>query len=176
MLELMVEHQAGIPRLLPPLSGNSSDTHDFGEAVRLHVNQLQATYGLTSLVADSALYSEANLEKLAQTQMKWITRVPATVREAHAALAHADPQAMVARQEGYRAHELPSTDGGVAQRWVVIDSAPRRAQVQRPVDKQWRRQSDQDVTALKTLCGVTLACEADARQALATFAQDLQAT
>lgn len=29
---------------------------------------------------------------------------------------------------------------------------------------------------LKQLCGVTLACEADARQALATFAQDLQAT
>ena len=81
MLELMVEHQAGIPLLMQPLSGNSSDTQHFGEAVRLHVQQLQATYGLTYLVADSALYSEANLEKLAQTQMKWITRVPATLRE-----------------------------------------------------------------------------------------------
>ncbi|HZA28528.1 MAG TPA: IS1634 family transposase [Gammaproteobacteria bacterium] len=175
-LELLVEHQAGIPLLMQPLSGNSSDTQEFGEAVRLHVHQLQAPYGPTYLVADSALYSEANLEKLAQTQMKWITRVPATLREAQAVLAQADPQAMVALQEGYRADELTSTYGGVEQRWVLIYSEPRRAQVQRTVDKQLRRQSDQAVKALKKLGGVTLACEADARQALATFAQDLQAT
>ena len=176
MLELMVEHQAGIPLLIQPLSGNSSDTQDFGEAVRLHVNQLQTTYGLTYLVADSALYSEANREKLAQTQMKWITRVPATLREVQAALAQADPPSMRALQEGYRAHELPSTYGGVEQRWVLIHSEPRQAQAQRTVDKQWRKQSDQEVKALKKLGGVTFACEADARQALTTFAQDLQAT
>jgi transposase len=176
MLELMVEHQAGIPLLMQPLSGNSSDTQDFGEAVRLQVNQRQTTYDLTSLVADSALYSEATLEKLARTQMKWITRVPATLRAAQAALAQADPPAMVALQEGYRAHELPSTYGGVEQRWVLIHSEPRQAQAQRTVNKQWRQQSDQEVKAWKKLGGVTFACEADARQALATFAQALQAT
>jgi transposase len=176
MVELMVEHQAGIPLLMQPLSGNSSDTQDFGEAVRLQVNQRQTTYDLTSLVADSALYSEATLEKLARTQMKWITRVPATLRAAQAALAQADPPAMVALQEGYRAHELPSTYGGVEQRWVLIHSEPRQAQAQRTVNKQWRQQSDQEVKAWKKLGGVTFACEADARQALATFAQALQAT
>jgi transposase len=176
MLELMVEHQAGIPLLMQPLSGNSSDTQGFGEAVRLHVQQLQTTYGLTYLVADSALYSEANLEKLAQTQMKWITRVPATLREAQAALAQADPQAMGSLKEGYRFHELTSTYGGVEQRWVLIYSKARQAQAQRTVDKQLRQQSDQEVKTLKKLCGVTFACEADARQALATCAQALQAT
>jgi transposase len=100
MLELMVEHQAGIPLLMKPLSGNSRDTQGFGEAVRLHVKQWQTTDGLTSLVADSALYREANLEKLAQTQMQWITRVPATLRDAQTALAQADPPAMVSLQEG----------------------------------------------------------------------------
>jgi transposase len=176
MLELMVEHQAGIPLLMRPLSGNSSDPHSFGEAVRLHVNQLQTTYGLTYLVADSALYSEANLAKLAQTQMKWITRVPATLGEAQAALTQAEPSAMVALQKGYRAHELTSIYGGVAQRWLLVYSEPRQAQAQRTVNKQWRHQSDQEVKALKKLGGVTFACEADARQALATFAQALQAT
>src|ERR687892_1509865 len=29
MLDLMVEHQAGIPLLMKPLSGNTSDAHDF---------------------------------------------------------------------------------------------------------------------------------------------------
>jgi transposase len=127
MLALMVEHQAGIPLLMQPLSGNNSDTQGFGEAVRLHVNQLQTTYGLTYLVAESALYREAKLEKLAQTRMQWITRVPATLREAQAALAQAEPPAMVSLQEGYRAHELTSIYGGVEQRWVLIDSEPRQA-------------------------------------------------
>jgi transposase len=176
MLELLVEHQAGIPLLMQPLSGNSSDPQGFGEAVRLHGNQWHTTYGLTYLVADSALYSEANLAKLAQTQMKWITRVPATLRDAQAALARAEPPTMVALQEGYCAHELNSTYGGVEQRWVLIYSEPRRAQAQRTVNKQWRQQSDQEVKAWKKLCGVIFACEADARQALATFVQDLQTT
>ena len=65
-----------------------------------HIDQLQTTYGTTYLVADSALYSEANLQKLAQTQMKWITRVPATVSDAQAALAQADPQTMAPLHRG----------------------------------------------------------------------------
>jgi len=52
------------------------------------------------LVADRALYREDNLEKLAYTALKWITRVPATVREAPVALAPADPPAMASLQEG----------------------------------------------------------------------------
>jgi transposase len=43
MLELIVEHQAGIPVLMTPLSGNSSDAQDFGEVVRAHVQQLHIT-------------------------------------------------------------------------------------------------------------------------------------
>jgi transposase len=87
------------------------------------------------LVADSALYSEENLDKLAQTAIKWITRVPATVRAAQVALAQADPPAMAPLQEGYRSHELTSTYGGVEQRWVLIYSEARQPQAQRAVDK-----------------------------------------
>ena len=174
MLELMVEHQAGIPILMTPLSGNSSDTQDFGEAIRAHLQQLHTTYGLTYLVADSALYSEANLQKLAQTHMKWITRVPATVRAAQAILAHADPQILTSLTAGYRYHEFPATYGGIEQRWVLIYSERRQAQARHTVDKQWRQQSDKETKAFQHLCRTTFACEADARQALSTFEQDLQ--
>jgi transposase len=51
----MVEHQAAMPVLLKPLSGHSSDATDFGQISADHMAQLQSTYGLTSLVADSAL-------------------------------------------------------------------------------------------------------------------------
>ena len=126
MLELIVEHQAGIPVLMQPLSGNSSDAQAFGQVIRAHIEQLHTTYGATYLVADSALYSEDNLAKLAQTAIKWITRVPATLSEAQAALAQANPQAMAPLTEGYRYQELTSTYGGVEQRWVLIDSEPRQ--------------------------------------------------
>jgi transposase len=176
MLELIVEHQAGIPVLMKPLSGNSSDAQEFGQVIRAHIEQLHTTYGATYLVADSALYSAANLAKLAQTAMPWITRVPATVREAQAVLAQVDPQAMTPLQEGYRYQEVMSTYGGVVQRWVLIYSEPRQSPAQRTVDKQLRQQSDKESKAWKKLCGTTFACDADARQALAAFAQDLQAT
>jgi transposase len=176
MLELIVEHQAGIPLLMKPLSGNSSDGQEFGHIVHAHIAQLQTTYGITYLVADSALYSDANLQKLAATHIKWITRVPATISEVQAAMAQVDPQALAPLIEGYRYHEVPSTYGSVEQRWLLIYSEHRQAQAQRTVDKQWRQQSDHEVKAWKKLCGMPFACEADARQALGSFAQTLQAT
>ena len=176
MLELVVEHQAGIPVLMQPLSGNSHDGKAFGQVVSDHMAQLHPTANPTYLVADSALYSAENLQKLAETSLKWITRVPATLHEAQVALAQADPQTMAPLTEGYRYHVVPSSYGGVAQRWVLIYSEPRQPQAQRTVDKQWLKQSDREVKAFQTLCRTAFACEADAQQALAHFAHDLQAT
>jgi transposase len=43
MLELIVEPQAGMPLRMKPLSGNSSDAQDVGEAVRTQVHPLPTT-------------------------------------------------------------------------------------------------------------------------------------
>ena len=40
MLELLVAHQAGIPVLLQPLSGNRRDAHDLGAVIRTHGHPL----------------------------------------------------------------------------------------------------------------------------------------
>jgi hypothetical protein len=40
MLELLVEHQAGLPVLMPPLSGHTSDAKPFGHVVKESVTQL----------------------------------------------------------------------------------------------------------------------------------------
>jgi len=71
---------------------------------------------------------------------------------------------------------VPSSYGGVAQRWVLIHSEPRQPQAQRTVDKQWLNQSTHEVKAFQTLCRTAFACEADAHQALARFAHDVQTT
>jgi transposase len=64
------------------------------EAVRTHVHQWHTTDGMAFLVADSAFYRAANLQKLAQTPMKWITRVPAILNAGKTVLAQTDPQAL----------------------------------------------------------------------------------
>ena len=83
---------------------------------------------------------------------------------------------MAPLMEQYRYQVLPSTYGGVEQRWVLIHSEARQPQAQRTVDKQLRQQSEQEVKAWKKLWGTPCACEADARQALSVFEHGLQAT
>jgi transposase len=124
MLDLIVAHQAGIPVLMKPLSGHTNDARDCGPVVTDHIRQLQTTDGTTYLVVDSALYSAENLQKLADTGVIWITRVPATLTEAQHALEQATPEAMLPLNAGYRDHVRASTYGGVAQRWVLISSEP----------------------------------------------------
>ncbi len=109
MLELIVEPQAGIPVLMKPLSGNSSDAPACGPIIQEHVAPRHTTDGTTYLVADSALSSKDNLQKLSETRLKWMTRVPATLSEAQAALAQADPQTMAPLLDGYRYRALTST-------------------------------------------------------------------
>ena len=137
---------------------------------------MHTTDGPPYVVADHALDSEENLGKLATTHLKWITRVPATVHEAQSALAQAAPQTMLPLTEGYCDHMLTSTYGGVTPRWVLIDSEHPQHQAQRTVDTHLLTRSDKDINAFKTLCGTAFACEAEARQTLATFAQGVQAT
>ena len=176
MLELVVEHQAGIPVLMQPLSGNSSDSKAFGQVVSDPIAPLSTTANPTDLVAASALYSAENLQKLAETNRKWITRVPATLSEAQEVLAPAQPATMPPLPDGYRARRRRSTYGGMAQRWVLIYAEQRQPQAQRTVDTQWRKQSEQEGKAFKTLCRTAFACEADAQQALTRFVAGLQTT
>jgi hypothetical protein len=96
--------------------------------------------------------------------------------DAQAVLGQTAPQTMAPLPDGYRDHVAPSTDGGVEQRWVLINSAHRYPHAQHTVDTQLLKQGDEEVKAFKKLCRSPLACEADAQQALATFAQGLQAT
>lgn len=105
-----------------------------------------------------------------------MTRVPATLSAAQAALAQAHPQTMAPLSTGYRYQDLTSTYGGVAQRWMLVYSEHRHTQAQRTVDKQLLKQGQREVAAFQQLSRRTFACAADAQQALATFTQGLHAT
>ena len=64
VLDLMTEHQAGLPLFMKPLSGNSEDKTQFKQVVEAHLDQLRKAMAIEYLVADSALYTEATLKSL----------------------------------------------------------------------------------------------------------------
>jgi transposase len=150
MWERMVEHQACIPLLLTPRSGHSRDAHDCGDVVGASVPPLPTTYGTTSLVADRALYHADTLHKLAQTRMRGITRVPATLSAAQAALAQVAPHALASLTPGDRDGEWRSTDGGIEPRWLLLSSESRPPQAQRTIDQPWGQHSANEVKAFQT--------------------------
>ena len=71
---------------------------------------------------------------------------------------------------------MTSTYGGVAQRWLLIASQPRRPQARRTVHPRWLAHSEIEVKAFQKLCRRKFVCEADARHALETFEQRLTYT
>jgi transposase len=76
---------------------------------------------LPYFIADSALYSEENIKSL--SQVKWITRVPATLNEVQDLCKSTTPEQMQeSALKGYRYLEVENNYGGVQQRWLVVFS------------------------------------------------------
>lgn len=176
MLDVSVEHQAGMPGRMPPRSGHSRDVQDFGQLIPDPLAPWQLPYGPTVLGAARALSSAENLQKLAAPQTPWITRVPATLSAAQAVLAQADPQTMAPLTAGDRSHVGRSRYGGVAQRWGLRHSEPRQPQAQRTGAQQLLPHSEPAVKACTRWCRTPFAGAAAAQQALATLAQGVPAT
>ena len=126
MLELIVEQHAGIPLWMKPLRGNSSDPVEFGRVVDEHLAQLCRAELPRYVVADSVGYSAENLGKLAQGAVKWITRVPGTLNEVQAHLAHVEGATLAPLTAGYHYREGSSSFSGVKQRWLVVYSEARQ--------------------------------------------------
>jgi transposase len=82
VLDMIVERKAGLPVLMKPLSGNVSDSGSFPELIDRHVDHLQNVHGFDYVVADSSLYSADHVEKLTESGVKFVTRVPETISEA----------------------------------------------------------------------------------------------
>jgi transposase len=167
MLNLIVEHRAGLPLLMQPLSGNSNDTASFGPLIEAHIDQLNTPPQVDYWVADSALYSQANLQILSAHRGRWITHVPETIKLAQQPCAEVgEPTELL---PGYRYRRVEVDYGGVRQRGLVITSVHALQRAASSVQRRLRKTSEQELKAFRALSRRRFACEADARQALADF-------
>lgn len=167
MVELMCSHDGGVPLALTVSSGNQSDKAVFGERVTAFAQQWNLD-GM--LVADSALYSAANLAQMGD--LRWITRVPLTLSEAQALVSDLPAETFEAgEQDGYRFAQVCSTYGGVKQHWVVVENSARVDSDRRQLERQVEKHRQQAETQLRRQGKIDFNCAEDARsqaQALAT--------
>jgi transposase len=166
MLALATTQAGDVPLYCQALDGNASDKAHLLAAVEALAEQLHAEEQdgeeASIFVADSGLYSAENVARLAAADVRWISRVPDTSKQAAAALEVAED---AWRQDGdlYWA----SAQAPHGERWVVV----RTAQGEERARKTLRRQVDtlraQWEKTLWHLSNQRFACVPDARAALA---------
>ena len=171
ILQLISEHQAGIPLWMTALSGNSSDKDSFRQTLNAHLKQLQDGVGLSLIVADSALYTAKSLQELGD--FPWITRVPETISGTRELILAASGEWMETRPE--RAYTvLGANYAGIKQRWLVVYTKAAHGRAEQTVNKQHLKQSQLDYNAFSALGKRTFACIADAEAALAHLQKTLK--
>ena len=171
ILQLISEHQAGIPLWMNALSGNSSDKESFRQTLNAHLKQLHDGVGLSLIVADSALYTAKTLQDLGD--FPWITRVPETVGGTRELILAVSGEWLKTRPE--RAYTvLGSSYGGIKQRWLVVYTQAAHGRAEQTVNKQHLKQSQLEYNAFSALGKRSFACIADAEAALAHLRKTLK--
>ena len=136
VLDLIVSSDGSIPLFMRAADGNESDKAVFGQILTQVKSQLQLD---SIMVCDSALYSQENLQLI--KELKWITRVPMTIKKAKQLLAQVEMESVQTllnlsqierervtklQEKGYKWTEEKVTYGGVEQRWLIVESLERR--------------------------------------------------
>jgi len=181
VLDMIVERKAGLPVLMKPLSGNVNDSGSFPELIDRHVEHLQNVHGFDYVVADSSLYSADHVEKLTESGVKFVTRVPETIGEAKTRIQEAEIESMEpltgeSLTEGYRAKECRSEYGGTEQRWLVVYSEEAEERARKSAREKVQKEHEEEAKALSKLTEREFACREDAEQALEEFESGLQAS
>ncbi|NES01758.1 MAG: IS1634 family transposase [Okeania sp. SIO2F4] len=135
VLDLVVSSDSGIPLFMRAADGNESDKAVFGQILTEVKKQIKLD---SIMVCDSALYSQENLKLI--SNLKWVTRVPMTLKKAKEVIeldlkkvkipSSTDPEIQeiirVLQEKGYKWLEQEVTYAGVKQRWLIVESEPRK--------------------------------------------------
>lgn len=119
----LVTSSEGVPQFLQLLDGNASDKRSLLEAVTALTRQLQESGETPGVyVADSGLYSEANMTALNAAGVAWVSRVPETSSVAQATVRE-EPTAWQQSPDAQRSwwgRTLDLPQG--RERWLVVRS------------------------------------------------------
>lgn len=176
-IQLIVESKSRIPLLFRALSGNAEEGKSYKQAISNHIDALQKDQGLNWIIADSKLYSQANIKELnVHTGISWITRVPNSIKEARELKDQLDKTQLrkVVDRPGYSYMELGSIYGGVNHRWILIHSEEKEKRDIKTLNKLIVRQSAKKEKALTSLSRQEFDSIAQAIKAIKKFSKSLK--
>lgn len=170
ILDLICSGDGDVPLFLRVASGNESDSAVFAQIFQEFKKQLELD---ALMVADSALYTAPNIFKMAS--LKWLCRVPLTLKQARQLIEQlSDKDFVDSTIAGYRWAAHTSNYGGVRQRWLVVESASRRASDLRQLEKNIAKAHQEAKKKLRELAAQEFACEPDARAAANRLSKQLK--
>jgi transposase len=163
LINIISSSDGDIPLFFHAGDGNDSEKSRFPLLIQEFKRQWTSEE-IEVFVADSALYSAENITTLGE--LPWISRVPLTIDAAHQLVETLSNNEFDDCQiSGYRISEQASSYGGVAQRWLVVESATRRASDLQQWEKQLSKQEKTQLAALKKLSNQQFNCQVDALNA-----------
>ena len=162
MMDVICTGDGDVPMFVRIGDGNDSDRAIFAQLMK----QFKQEWNLDSIyVADSALYSAANIQQL--RELNWITLVPRSIKTAKILAESIEDEGFVESSiPGYRIASCCCDYGGVRQRWLIIESKKRLSSDLKQLEKRFTKQLKIATSELKSLMKQDFACVADAKQAV----------
>jgi len=170
VVQMICAHKSSLPVWIEALSGNTSDKKSFRKTVAQFQRQFDRK-AMPYIVMDSAFYTRENLENC--EGVRWVTRVPETLKEVLEHYRTVDRDSMVEIAPGYRYTPVESEYAAVRQRWLLVYSEQAYARETRTFSKRLEKLRDRAEKDLKHLRNKPFACEADAEAAAQAFSSKL---
>jgi transposase len=168
----LITSEEGIPQFLQPLDGNASDKGVLLQAIQqFHAQVQQSDEDAGVFVADSGVYSEANITTLNQAGVRWVSRVPETSLLAQAAVSQ-QPEHWQLMRSGTvswwsQVHDLPQG----RERWLIVRTTEGEERALATLQRQAVREQTTWEKRWHRLGHQRFACQADAEAAMRHLAE-----
>ena len=169
--QLICSNRTSIPLWIETLSGNTCDKKSFPKTVKKFQKQFKSSE-MPYMVMDSAFYTKENLRMT--EGIKWITRVPETLKDVKNIYNSIDKSAMIPMGNGYAYSSVQSTYGGITQRWLVVFSQQACYKQLRTFEKNLANTHERNAIDLKHLKNQPFSCEMDALSTAERFSGKLR--
>jgi transposase len=172
-LSLLTTEAEGIPLFMQVGSGNELDQKAFAKMIKEFKSQWTGA-APSVYVMDAAFYNESNLSEF-QSNIKWISRVPFTIKAAKDLSQTLLPEQFIKSTlfKGYQFCSVCHEYAGIKQLWVVVESSERKSADLKSLSKRISKSLAAKLSSLKRLSNHEFACEADALTAAADFENTL---
>jgi transposase len=161
IIDLICSGDGDIPIFFKTASGNEADSGSFGKILVDFKKQIEVD---SLMVADSALYTAANLKLL--SEIKWLSRVPLSLAEAKRLVSSINNSELIKSQiNGYSYVVKESSYASVKQRWLIVESEARNKSDLRQLEKRIKKSEISANLQLKKLQREQFNCYEDAMKA-----------